>query len=149
MGAPEGTRRFRKILVGVDFSAHSGRALDRALELARTVGAEVHALHTCPLLAYALGDEHPDAPDFEHRVHARVDEELARLRERVAASGATLHTHRVDGSPGPQVAAFADQIGADLIVVGTHGRTGFDRVLLGSVAERVLRLAHVPVLAVP
>ena len=139
----------RRILVAVDFSEHAGRALDHALALRRALGAEVHALHVCPLLAYALGDAHPDAPDFEARVHARVDAELGRLRERAEAGGFVLRTHRVDGSPGTHMAAFADELGADLIVVGTHGRTGLDRMLLGSVAERVLRLAHVPVLAVP
>ena len=139
----------RKILVAVDFSEHAERALDRALELAPLVGGEVHVLHACPLLAYALGDAHPDAPDFEARVHAQVDEGLAKVRARGSERGVDVRVHRVDGNPGPQVAAFAEKIGADLIIVGTHGRTGFDRVLLGSVAERVLRLAKVPVLVVP
>lgn len=139
----------RTILVGVDFSEHSDRALERAFLLGRVLGAKVHVLHACPLLAYALGDAHPDASDFEERVHAHVDAELARLRTRAEVAGSVLVTHRVDGNPGPAVAAFADELGADLVVVGTHGRTGLDRMLLGSVAERVLRLAHVPVLVVP
>ena len=136
----------RKILVGVDFSEHSNRAFDHACALAAALGAEVHALHVCPLLAYALKDEHPDARDFEQRIHDQVDAGLAALRER---GDVTVSTHRIDGSPGPDLAAWAEKNGMDLVVVGTHGRSGVDRVLLGSVAERIVRLSPVPVLTVP
>ncbi|KAF0169229.1 MAG: UspA domain-containing protein [Caulobacteraceae bacterium] len=143
------SRGVRRILVALDFSPHSDRALDLALGLAAPLGAEVHALHVCVLLAHALLEgAHPDAPDFEASVKAGIDQRLANLQRDTSARGQKLVTHRVDGNPAECVLSEATRLGADLIVVGTHGHSGLDRVLLGSVAERVVRLSKVPVLTV-
>jgi nucleotide-binding universal stress UspA family protein len=142
-------RGVRRIVVAVDFSPHSERALDAAFALAAPLGAEVHAVHVCVLLAHALTEgAHPDAPDFEARVRAAIDARLARLRADAGAKGAKLETHRVDGNPAERIVAEAARLGADMIAIGTHGHSGLDRVLLGSVAERVVRTAKVPVLSV-
>lgn len=139
----------QRIMVAVDFSPHAQRALDLALGLGASLGAEVHALHVCVLLAHAVVEgAHADAPGFEARVKAGIDQRLAKLQSEAAAQGQKLATHRVDGNPAECVLAEATRLGADLIVLGTHGHSGLDRVLLGSVAERVVRLAKVPVLTV-
>jgi nucleotide-binding universal stress UspA family protein len=137
----------QRIVVAVDFSPHADRALELALDLAGPLGAEVHAVHACVLLAHAIApDAHPDAPGFEAQVKAGIDRQLTALRERAAARGQTLVTHRVDGNPAEGVLRESARLGADLIVLGTHGHSGLDRLLLGSVAERVVRTAKVPVL---
>lgn len=139
----------RRMLVAVDFSPHSERALDLALGLAGPLGAEVHVLHVCVLLAHALTQgAHPDAPDFEARVKAGIDQRLAKLQSDAAARGQRLLTHRVDGNPAERILAEAARLGTDLIVLGTHGHSGLDRMLLGSVAEHLVRTAKVPVLTV-
>ena len=91
---------------------------------------------------------HPEQPAFERLVKEGVDRKLGVLVDAAKAKGRKLETSRVDGNPGACIAEQAEKMGADLIVIGTHGRHGFQRVMLGSVAERVLRLSPVPVLAV-
>ena len=138
----------RRILVAVDFSENSARALDLALELGGRLGVDVHALHGCVLLAHALAEgAHPEASDFEARVKAEIERQLTALQASAKGRGVDLVTHRVDGNPAECVLAEARRLGADLICLGTHGRSGLDRLLLGSIAERVLRLSPVPVLA--
>ena len=145
--APRGV--VRRILVAVDFSPTSERAVDLALGLAGPLGSEVHALHVCVLLAHAVVEgAHPEAPDFEARVKAGIDQRLAKLEVEAVGRGIKLATHRVDGNPAECIAAEVARLGADLVVVGTHGHSGLNRLLLGSVAERVVRTSRVPVVTV-
>jgi nucleotide-binding universal stress UspA family protein len=141
----------QKILVGVDFSAESDRAVDHAAALARVTGAELVLVHACTV---------PDAPPMldytppamaEYR--ARLDADRASDRERLDALATRLTglglraSHRfADGFPDTALTEVARAIGADLTVVGTHGRTGLKWLLLGSVAQRVVRLAERDVL---
>jgi len=69
--------------------------------------------------------------------------------ERLVADDVTVTRATAEGSPSREIVEYANQHGCDLIVMGTHGRGGIDRLLLGSVAERVVRSAHVPVVTVP
>jgi nucleotide-binding universal stress UspA family protein len=137
------------ILVAVDFSEYAERALAWAFRIGEACGAKVHAVHALSLIALALGDEaHPEAPDFERRAKAHADAQLAALADAAKQKGHELQTHRADGNPADRIVHEAERLGADLIVMGTHGRSGLDRLMLGSVADRVLRTAHVPVLTV-
>ena len=109
----------------------------------------MHALHVCVLLAHAIvAGAHPDAPGFEARVKGEIDQHLAKLQRDAAARQQTLATHRVDGNPAECILSEAARLAADLIVLGTHGHSGLDRLLLGSVAEHIVRTASVPVLTV-
>jgi nucleotide-binding universal stress UspA family protein len=84
------------------------------------------------------------------RLAAEGDRAVERVADRTAAAGVDLvGTAVVEGRPAVRIVDYAAARGVDLIVLGTHGRTGVDRYLLGSVAERVVRLAGVPVLVVP
>lgn len=139
----------RTILAPVDFSESSIKALEYALEMAKALGAKVQILHVYPLLSYALQDDViPDDPRFVADLEAELEKQLADLESRYEPRGVPLETKLVPGVPYAEILRVAGEIPADVIVIGTHGRTGLRRVLLGSVAERVVRGAEIPVLSV-
>jgi nucleotide-binding universal stress UspA family protein len=135
---------FRKILVPYDFSRSAGRALRTAVDLARTHEGALQVLHVIPPL-YPLHGRPivPSATDLAE-TRRRLDAVVAR-----AVKGRRVprvRTSVVVGSPAPCILAAAAK--ADAIVMGTLGRTGLPHLLIGSVAERVVRHATVPVLTV-
>jgi nucleotide-binding universal stress UspA family protein len=142
----------RRILCPVDFSDFSRRALDHAIAIARWYESTVTALHvfwSAPLPAPGPG---PVA--FEPVVLTPVDRQqlLAHLKEFVAAETAPgIATEAIlrEGNASVEILDQAAGMNADLLVIGTHGRSGFERLVLGSVAEKVLRKARCPVLSVP
>lgn len=137
----------RRILCPVDFSTPSEKALDFALELADSLGAQVELVHVYQLPVYALPDGAMMAgPEFTTRVTTELQKSLTELATR---SNRKLPTHLVEGVPYREVVRVAEELGADMVVMGTHGRTGIRHLLLGSVAERVVRSARVPVVTVP
>jgi nucleotide-binding universal stress UspA family protein len=139
----------RRILCPVDFSPSSERALDFAVDLAKALGAELDLLHVYQLPVYALPDGAMMAgPEFTTRVTTESQRALTELCES-RASGVTTKTHLIEGIPYREIVRMGEDLGVGLIVVGTHGRTGLRHLLLGSVAERVVRSAKVPVITVP
>ena len=133
----------RRILLATDFSPGSQRARAYAGMLARRLGAELLVAHVSEPLAIVPGSDL--AAEELAQTEREIDHVVAELaREQVAARGVV-----VPGEPAGEIVALAERERADLIVLGTHGRSGLAHVLLGSVAESVLRRAHCPVLAVP
>jgi nucleotide-binding universal stress UspA family protein len=141
--------RVRQILCPVDFSPFARRALDHALVLARWYEAELTVLHASPLIPALFAT----SPAVNAATLAPFDRE-ALGRELQAFVG------ELDGTPRPQlivragpavptILEYAAEHETDLIVLGTHGRTGFERFMLGSVTEKVVRKATCPVLTVP
>jgi nucleotide-binding universal stress UspA family protein len=129
-------------VVPVDFSEESFAAVDEALTFVPDA-SRLHVIHVLPVLA-------ADEPVM---LWAPIDEESVAAQARTAIekrlADRRYEGHHVTiafGNAGAEIAAFADRIGADMIVLPSHGRTGLDRLLIGSVAERVVRLAHCPVL---
>ncbi len=143
---------FKKILVPVDGSVTSSKALDQAMAMARESGASLRLLHVLEQLAYLSYDPYGGyTAELLNAVRESGEKLLADALARAQAAGATADSLLVDevGQPlGEAVAAAARSFGADLIVLGTHGRRGVGRLLLGSGAEQVIRLAPVPVLVV-
>ncbi len=137
---------FRHVLLATDMSEASRPALERALDFARE-GAALDVVHVCELPPYA--DTGPTAFDFVTPIadvaQARLDEFLAPLYAACPGAKGAIRL----GVAWEQILAAAADVGADLVVVGTHGRRGVAHALLGSVAERVVQLSAVPVLAVP
>lgn len=134
------------ILVPIDFSPHSEQALDYACEIAGKLGATVsmvHAIATLPsALQVALTE---DIIENLVKAHTEGLEKLAAARAGTASFGKLT----VDvGDPRDLIVATARGVDADLIVMGTHGRRGLSRVVMGSVAEDVIRHAECPVLTV-
>jgi nucleotide-binding universal stress UspA family protein len=141
--------RFRKILVPLDFSAHSDAALGLAIELAREHGAEIHLVHAYELpaavtMAYGVAIPQAVWDGVQEAAAGRLEEG----RKRAEAAGLRATTHLATAPAADAIANAAETFGADLIVMGTRGLTGLKHVLLGSVAERTIRSARCPVLTV-
>jgi nucleotide-binding universal stress UspA family protein len=134
---------FKKIIVGVDFSETSERAAQTAMSLAQALHGEVVLVHVI-----APGTDYADPARFVAEVRPAIEEQLQERVKKLAKTGAKIDWGVVDGRPAEEIAAFAERWGGDLIVTGTTGKGGVARMLLGSVADRLLRIAKVPVLVV-
>jgi len=136
---------FGDVLVASDGSATAGAAVERAAVLAAAEGATLHVLSVVEIAAYG-----PEAhatltiDTFEERAENAVDA----AREVAERHGVQVETYLEYGGVNASLLRGVEESGAELVVLGTHGRTGFDRYLLGSVAERTVRTAPVPVLTV-
>lgn len=140
-------RAVRRILVPVDFSDASEEAVLHAKEIAFTYGAEIDLLHVVeePFYPPPYGLDPIDFPTEE--VLERVETQLADLaREEIGYEHVMVQA--TTGSPPHEILEYVDENEIDLVVIATHGRTGLDRVLLGSVTERVLRQSPTPVFVV-
>ena len=140
----------KEILVAVDFSAGSAHALQHALEIAEKFGANLLLLHVV--------HDPAEAPGFyaSKKAGKKVLRNMAQTAEQMMEEFVSTHlkkfkkfkTHIAPGLPPSQIVKLAKKAGVDLIVVGTHGRSGLKRLMLGSVADRVIRSAPCPVLTV-
>ncbi len=132
----------KRILVATDFSEPAGRALDAALALAKRTGAELHLVHA---LEVALPLFEPYAvvlpADWVGEARRLAQAKLEQAHALVSAAGLSGTTHLGDVPAAHSIAERARSLGADLVVVGTHGHTGLKHVLLGSVAERTVEYA--------
>ncbi len=133
------------ILVAIDFEKASMKALDVAKELASKLGAEVMLAHVyqVPMFTYP-GLEPALLPTFSAEIGDAVKKAMSELKEQTGISKAVLR----EGEPASELLAIADEVSASMIVMGTHGRKGISHLLLGSVAERVVRQSKVPVLTI-
>jgi len=142
----------RRILCPTDFSDFSRRALEHAVAIARWYESTITVLHvfsTAPVAADA-----PGAPSHEPIVLTRADRdqmlaEMQRFIEAEPAPGIPVEAMMREGNAASEILNQAIALNVDLLVIGTHGRSGFERLLLGSVTEKVLRKAACPVLSVP
>lgn len=144
-----------RILVPIDFSECSGAAFTTAVELAGKLGAKITLLHVwdIPFLWPSVGDTMVTVPAEEpmtvaQLVKKRAHEELQRFLADYAHAGVEVTSRLEMGDPMQTICSVAQDGTHDLVVMGTHGRTGFSRVLAGSVAENVVRHSPVPVLTV-
>jgi len=142
----------RSILCPVDFSEYSRRALDHAIAIARRYESTITALHVFPTGLAAVYA--PGAPGFEPMTLTRADRdqllaEMKRFVESESAPGIPVHATIREGDVAKEILALATDMKSDLLIMGTHGRSGFERLLLGSVTEKVLRKTGCPVLTVP
>src|SRR5262249_47298117 len=138
-----------RILVPTDFSDLSKAALERAVLLAEAFGARVTVLHVVVPLPVVLPADPalPIAPLPVARIDVRSAARSLRAFVRpFRRAGVRVETLVREGAPAHDIAVAADALSADLVVMGTHGRTGLERLLLGSVAERTLRRLRCPVL---
>jgi nucleotide-binding universal stress UspA family protein len=135
----------KHILVPVDFSPASERSLDKALQLARAFDARVTLLHvwSLPAVGYAEGLAWP-IDDLQQAAREALAEVYAKTVKLHPKTDSVL----LEGNEWRQILETVNSRGCDLVVMGTHGRRGLPRLLLGSVAERVVRPSPVPVLTV-
>jgi len=134
----------RRILVPIDFSPPSVHALEYALDFAKPFHAELLLVFVVEPLYYA-----GDLGLFLEEQHRIAHAELIQLERRVSRRRMKCRTLVLRGTPYREIVAAAKKHKADLIVMGTHGRTGLSHLVMGSVADRVVRTAICPVLTVP
>ncbi len=139
---------FRHILLATDFSPTSGAAWKRGLSLAKSAGARVLIVHVVPSLAQAQSVRWAYR-EMEAEIRADAQRRLTALVARARKAGVRAKSLLLSGTPAHDaVARAARSQRADLIVVGTHGRTGVAGALIGSVAARIVATAPCPVLTV-
>ena len=148
---------YRRIFVAIDGSGTSQRALDHALQLGGEQHARVrvvHAIEWVEHLAMSFSGGYPvDLTEYRESMREEGERMLSDAKARAGTAGVEVETATLEGAdPRDRTARLlvrdAKAWGADLIVLGTHGRTGVDRFVLGSVAESVLHTAHRPVLLI-
>jgi nucleotide-binding universal stress UspA family protein len=141
----------RRILHPSDFSSASRAAFARALDTARTERAELLLVHVMAPVIPPTGDGFIPAnvyDDIERSIRADAQKQLDKLVAKAKAAKVRVRKLLLDGTPADRIVRAARAHHADVIVIGTHGRTGLARVFLGSVAERVIGTASCPVLTV-
>jgi nucleotide-binding universal stress UspA family protein len=141
--------KITKVLVPTDFSEGADHALDYAIDVARAFGASVVVAHAYATPVAYVPEGFVTPPIDENAVRAEIDKGLARLVDRLKSAGVANVTTAVgSGDPWREVVRLAKDHGCDLIVMGTHGRGAVGHLLLGSVAEKVVRKAPCAVLTV-
>ncbi len=142
--------KLENIVVPTDFSPPSKHALRSALFLARPFAARIHLLHVVPEyeIDSAFHVHLPGRHEIEAKVTHWIDKAFADYLRGEAVEGVSLlHSVRY-GTPAKEIDGYASAVGADLILIASHGRSGFERAVFGSVAEKVLRGSPLPVLIV-
>ena len=146
------TESITRILVPVDFSAHSEKAVRYGVTLGRICDAPVSLLHVVedPFITGAWQSEAfvPNIPELLNELIKAARAQIDAMATRLSAQGFRVETKVVTGRPAHAIVEEAAAGGFDLIVMGTHGRTGLSHAFMGSIAERVVQRAHSAVLTV-
>lgn len=136
----------KKILVPIDFSDLSRKALHYAISFAQQFGAEIYLLHVVEIIIPTPEVVVAESEYLNVKVREQAAKELSEWRKEIVR--VPVRSTIRDGSPFRQITEAADEINADLIVLGTQGRTGLSHLFIGSTAERVVRHAPCPVMIV-
>ncbi len=140
---------FEKILVATDGSEHGSRAAKVALELGKISGGKVTAIYV------ADTDRTSHLPDdmllfsIRELLLKEGKEVMKEVEKQAKDAGVTFEGLVLEGNPGSEIIGYAENAGMDIIIMGAVGRTGLDKFLLGSVAEKVVRNSKIPVLTIP
>jgi nucleotide-binding universal stress UspA family protein len=142
---------YDRILVPTDGSEGVERAIEHAVEVARINDAAVYGLYVLSTDAYAGLAMESSWESVDRLLREDAEEAVGRVREVADAidDSLTVETAVVEGKPSREIVRYAEENDCDLVVMGTHGRGGIDRLLLGSVAESVIRASSIPVTTVP
>lgn len=144
-------RGIKRIVVATDFSELSSEAIETAVAFANECGATLDLVHVTSELAYAVPPpmEMVAVPFDLAGAVREASQRMSLAEERVRKLGVRCESNVLVGRADAEIVDHADKTHSDLIVIGTHGRSGLSHVLLGSVAEKVVQHAHCPVLTVP
>jgi nucleotide-binding universal stress UspA family protein len=145
---------YRKLLVPIDFSEHSKKTVEAATQLAVLTGGSITLLHVFQVPNYpaafyqGLYTEHEQVKTQVDLLKREANAQLALVIEQIVAKGLEAHPLLRIGNPYDEIVTAAKEVGADLIIIGSHGHAGLERFLVGSTAERVVQYAPCPVLVV-
>jgi len=137
---------FENILVATDGSDRNITAVQEAIRIAAGSGAVLHAVYVIDIGTFESASADVVVGDTYRVIQAEADQALGRVRS--LAGDVAVKTAVLEGKPAPEIVRFAQAEKIDLIVIGTQGKRGIERLLLGSVAETVIRLAACKVLVV-
>jgi nucleotide-binding universal stress UspA family protein len=143
---------FKRILCPLDFSEPAHLGLETAVELASCFPAElllVHVVPPVPMTAIPQAAPVFDVGVYQKELTRSAEEGIAAVIEKHVPKGVRARSIVADGDPAHEIARIAKDEGVDLIVMSTHGESGWRRFVFGSVAEKVVRIAHCPVMTVP
>lgn len=141
---------FRNILFPVDFSDNSGRILPFAIQLAKKFEAKLHVVFVARDLSHLGGIyvPHPSIDSFSSEIRRGAEKMMKEFYDENFDDMQGVERHILIGDPATEIVTFAEDKNVNLIIMGTHGRKGLDRVIFGSVAENVTRNSPVPVMTI-
>ena len=143
------SKLYRKILIATDGSESARKAADSAIELARLSGAKIYAVYVIDRSIYSSVPEDLEWEEAMYAQFRELGEEAVSYVEKTARdAGLQVEPTLLEGHPAEEILNFAEKNGVDLIIVGSLGKSGVERFLIGSVSEKVVRSAKVPVLVV-
>jgi universal stress protein A len=141
--------RFKQIVVPIDFSAHSTAAFEAAVKIAEAFDSKIHLLHCYQIQPGGISPYGIAIPSsYFADIRDAASQQLAEWQEKHVPAGISVAASTMSESPSEAIITVAKEIGADLIVMGTRGLSGFKHIMVGSVAERTVRLAPCPVMTV-
>jgi nucleotide-binding universal stress UspA family protein len=142
--------QIKQILVPTDFSENAGLAVSYAVELAKQSSAKLHLLHIPVVPTYLLMDlSYNPGPEAVTRILNDSQEALDEQAKGIAAAGVEYLAAIREGTVHEVIRDYAKEHDVDLVVIGTHGRTGISKLMYGSVTERVLKTVHTPIVVIP
>lgn len=142
------SKLYKKILIATDGSEYTKNSIDYGLELAKNTQAELHVLYVIDTAAFASIPMDAAWESMYELLKKEGDEATRYAAEKAEAEGLTVEKLTVEGHPAEEIIKYAEKNSVNIIVMGTLGKSGLDRFLLGSVAEKVVRASKIPVLIV-
>lgn len=142
---------YQRILVPIDGSAISDRALDEAIQFAQQHNAQIKLVHVLEDIWYLDNENYLSYAELTESIRRNGEKILMQAQNKLQSAGIAFDTELLEARDeriANVIVAEAKNSLAELIIIGTHGRSGFSRMLLGSVAEGVVRTAHIPVLLI-
>ncbi len=142
------SKLYKKILIATDGSEYTKNAVEQGIELAKNTGAKLHAIYVVDTAAFASIPMDAAWESMYELLRQEGDEATKYVADKAEAEGLEVERNTVEGHPADEIIKYAEKNGISLIIMGTLGKSGLDRFLLGSVAEKVVRTSKIPVLVV-
>ncbi len=142
------SRLYKKILIATDGSEYTKNSVDYGIDLAKNTGAKLHAIYVIDTAAFASIPMDAAWESMYELLRQEGDEATKYVADKAEAEGLDVERNTVEGHPADEIIKYAEKNSISLIVMGTLGKSGLDRFLLGSVAEKVVRTSKIPVLVV-
>ncbi len=142
------SKLYKKILIATDGSEYTKNAVDYGIDLAKNTGAKLHAIYVVDTAAFASIPMDAAWESMYELLRQEGDEATKYVADKADAEGIEVDKNTIEGHPADEIIKFAEKNSMSIIVMGTLGKSGLDRFLLGSVAEKVVRNSKIPVLVV-
>ncbi|MFZ2410195.1 MAG: universal stress protein [Candidatus Methanoperedens sp.] len=142
------SKLYKKILIATDGSEYTKNAVDYGIDLAKNTGAKLHTVYVVDTAAFASIPMDAAWESMYELLRQEGDEATKIVADKASAEGLDVEKNTIEGHPAEEIIKYAEKNSISLIVMGTLGKSGLDRFLLGSVAEKVVRNSKIPVLIV-